>query len=75
MVLLHKKSKSKELKMQILMSEFPKARKNWPVTVSAAVYCDGIEIGTAFLNQVYRRFGLGVYYRPFLYRRVRRQGS
>ena len=25
--------------------------------------------------QVYRRFGLGVYYRPFLYRRVRRQGS
>ena len=25
--------------------------------------------------QVYRRFGLGVYYRPFHYRRVRRQGS
>ena len=26
-------------------------------------------------SQVYRRFGLGVYYRPFLYRRVRRHGS
>ena len=32
-------------------------------------------VGLCLPSQVYRRFGLGVYYRPFLYRRVRRQGS